>query len=202
MNYIVEIEERGIRAEIKFKTTQNSTNGSLYLSAGEFNKYTGAFELQELEMCQNSKCTTPDSSYVHNVYIEKRESGAIYKSKKREDEITLIPCIKLYLNESLYYGYEICMPGREVVIPIYKRKENATKRYDEYQVGLIKKEPDTGQKKMYHIFIEDEDKLAGAIMLLYCYMTSMLKFESDLKITVDKNVLKKHRKEFLEKLGK
>ena len=49
---------------------------------------------------------------------------------------------------------------------------------------LIKKEPDTGQKKMYHIFIEDEDKLAGAIMLLYCYMTSMFKFESDLKIHI------------------
>lgn len=201
MKYEVKVEENTRGASVKIINEKGRMEGSLHLPMNGPYKYDGAFKSNEIEFCQNSLPMIENTSYVHNLYIEQKENGCIYRSNKRESMIALTPCNKLYLNGKLYYGYEICTVDKALIIPVYKNSDDKKRKYEEIQVGLIRLENSDRGIKTYSISAAKEDELAVVVMMLYEYLLSINKFESDYKITTDETLLAKHDLEFEQRLN-
>jgi len=170
---ITAIEKIG---ETIFEVEDENKNviGIMHLQNDRKNRCNGAFKSKELEILQNSIKMFPESSYVHNIYIEKKEIGNIYKSRKRKNPLTEVPCRKMYLQGKLYYGYEIYLTKEELVIPVYKSGNEENCRNKEIQVGLIRQTEQTHMKRIYKIYSLQGEEMTSFIMALYEYMLQQI----------------------------
>lgn len=196
MEYTIYVSEKLEGTTFKIEDAKGKSAGTMFLQCGDQYKYNGAFDTKELELCQNSIRMDPGSSYVHNIYVDKKESGNIFRSNKRESLLKLTPCRKMYFEGELYYGYEIYISKEILVTPVYRNRHGENKRNEEEQVGLIKLTERTSNTRIYKMYTVFGEEWATLIMALYEYMLSVDTYISDITVTTDEQLLNRYNERF------